>query len=99
MAFPEGFEWEEAKRQANISKHGIDFLDLPKMFERPILDDYDHQHSGREDRWRAIGLLQGRVVFCVYTLRDGKRRIITARPATQRESMLYFRYFWFEPLT
>ena len=66
MAFPEGFEWEEAKRQANISKHGIDFLDLPKMFEWPILDDYDHRHSGREDRWRAIGLLKGRVVFCVY---------------------------------
>ena len=26
------FEWDEAKRKANIAKHGIDFLDVPEMF-------------------------------------------------------------------
>lgn len=99
MDFPEGFEWDESKRQANLSKHGIDFQDVPKIFERPVLEDYDHRHSGPEDRWRAFGVLNGRIVFCVYAWRGEKRRIITARPATRRESMLYFRYFWFEPLT
>lgn len=99
MAFPEDFEWDETKRRANLSKHGIDFQNLWKMFERPPLEDYDHRHSGGEDRWRAIGILDGRCVFCVYTWRDGRRRIITARRATRDESMLYFRYFWFEPLS
>jgi len=26
------FEWDEAKRTANIAKHGIDFCDVPEMF-------------------------------------------------------------------
>ncbi|MCH7936828.1 MAG: BrnT family toxin [Proteobacteria bacterium] len=99
MAFPEGFEWDEVKRQANLSKHDIDFRDLWEMFERPVHEDYDHRHSGREDRWRVIGILHGRCVFCVYTWRDGRRRIVTVRQATRDESMLYFRYFWFEPLS
>jgi len=29
------FEWDEAKRHANIAKHGVDFLDAPEMFEGP----------------------------------------------------------------
>ena len=29
---PVRFEWDEAKRKANIAKHGIDFLDVPEMF-------------------------------------------------------------------
>lgn len=33
------FEWDEAKRQANITKHGIDFVRVVAMFDgRPYLD-------------------------------------------------------------
>ena len=31
------FEWDEAKRTANIAKHGIDFLDVPEMFTSLML--------------------------------------------------------------
>ncbi len=27
------FEWDESKRISNIRKHGIDFLDVPKVFD------------------------------------------------------------------
>jgi uncharacterized DUF497 family protein len=27
------FEWDEDKRQANIRKHGIDFVDVPAVFD------------------------------------------------------------------
>jgi len=27
------YTWDEAKRQANIEKHGIDFADVPPMFD------------------------------------------------------------------
>ncbi|MBI5714567.1 MAG: BrnT family toxin, partial [Chloroflexi bacterium] len=27
------FEWDEAKRLTNIKKHGIDFSDVPPMFD------------------------------------------------------------------
>ena len=29
---PVRFEWDEAKRKANIAKHGLDFLDVLEMF-------------------------------------------------------------------
>jgi uncharacterized DUF497 family protein len=31
------FEWDEAKRATNVSKHGVDFVDAPEMFQGPML--------------------------------------------------------------
>jgi len=31
-----GFEWDEAKRLANLDKHGIDFIDIPEVFDLPF---------------------------------------------------------------
>ena len=31
------FEWDEAKRLANIEKHGIDFADVPPMFDGDVI--------------------------------------------------------------
>ncbi|WP_414710274.1 BrnT family toxin [Pseudorhodoplanes sp.] len=31
----EGFEWDESKRQTNIAKHGIDFVDAVAVFDDP----------------------------------------------------------------
>ena len=32
------FEWDEAKNEANIRKHGIDFADVKDMFNYPMFD-------------------------------------------------------------
>ncbi len=90
------FEWDEPKRRANLAKHGVDFDDIPEAFRHPRIEDYDHRHSGTEDRWKVLGYVKGRVVFFVYSERRGTKRIITARPATRQETMLYFRRFWFD---
>ncbi len=92
------FEWDERKRRANIAKHGIDFRDIPSAFRQPHIEDYDHRHSrAGEDRWKVLGMVKGQVVFFVYAERDGGRRIITARAADRRETVLYFSRFWFQP--
>ena len=31
------FEWDPVKNQRNIAKHGIDFADAVRIFERPTL--------------------------------------------------------------
>ena len=31
------FEWDEAKRSANLGKHGIDFVDVQEMFTGSIM--------------------------------------------------------------
>lgn len=37
------FEWDEAKRKTNLSKHGIDFLDVPEMFRSLMLVGTDER--------------------------------------------------------
>jgi hypothetical protein len=29
------FEWDEAKRRANLARHGVDFLDVLSVFADP----------------------------------------------------------------
>ena len=36
------FEWDETKRLANLRKHGIDFIDIPVVFEGDIVTVEDH---------------------------------------------------------
>lgn len=31
------FEWDENKRQSNLNKHGVDFIDAAKIFNYPVL--------------------------------------------------------------
>jgi uncharacterized protein len=39
------FEWDEAKRLANLDKHGIDFVDIPEVFEGDIVTVEDDRYS------------------------------------------------------
>lgn len=96
MAAPTGFEWDEKKRRLNLSKHGIDFREIPKVFRFPLIEDDDRLHARNEPRRRVLGYLDGRVVFFVYTMRGSRRRIITARPATRDESVLYYQRYLFD---
>ena len=45
------FEWDEAKNKANISKHGIDFNDVPDIFRHPMLALRDDRVDYGEERW------------------------------------------------
>lgn len=92
------FEWDEAKRRAVKRKHGIDLADVPRAFYRPMLEEFDLGHSISEDRWRAIALLDDRVVVLVYTYRSDSIRLISARPAEPHEERLYFEDLLGHPL-
>ncbi|MCC7017342.1 MAG: BrnT family toxin [Rhodospirillales bacterium] len=96
MTAPTGFEWDEKKRRFNLSKHRIDFREIPKVFRFPLIEDDDLLHSEKEPRRKALGYLDGRVVFFVYTMRRSRRRIVTARPATRDESVLYYQRYLFD---
>jgi len=85
-----GFEWDEAKRLANLDKHGIDFIDVPEVFEGDIVTVEDDRYSYGEQRFVTFGLLQGRVVAVVHTDRGESIRIISARKATKNEQRSYF---------
>ncbi len=85
-----GFEWDEAKRLANLEKHGIDFIDVSELFDGDIVTVEDDRYSYGEQRFVTFGLLQGRVVAVVHTDRGESIRIISARKATNYEQRTYF---------
>ena len=84
------FEWDETKRLANLRKHGIDFIDIPVVFEGDIVTVEDDRFNYGEQRFVTFGLLQGRTVAIVHTEREESTRIISARKATKYEQQTYF---------
>jgi uncharacterized DUF497 family protein len=85
------FEWDPRKAAANLAKHGVDFeIAIEVFLDGAALLEPDDSEPG-EERWRIIGLAQGRVLFVVFTERGGDvKRIISARKATRREEREYF---------
>lgn len=83
------FEWDEAKASSNLTKHGIAFADAVGVFEDElaltIRDDNDD-----EERHVTVGSdCLGRVLVVVFTWREDRIRIISARRATKPERKTY----------
>jgi len=72
-----GFKWDEAKRLANIRKHGIDFIDVPDVFDGDTVTVEDNCYDYGEQRFVTVGLLQGILVAFVHTERGNSTRIIS----------------------
>lgn len=84
------FEWDEAKNQKNIEKHGVSFADACKIFDGFTLDVLDDRFDYGEDRTISIGQLNGVALLAVvHTDREGICRIISARPAKRSERSIY----------
>lgn len=86
-----GFEWDDAKRRANVVKHRLDFVDATKVFADPKQYTYQSAHRSGEERFVSIGTVQGRLIAVVFTQRGDKLRIISARPARRIEREQYDR--------
>lgn len=61
------FEWDERKRRSNLEKHGLDFVDVSAVFDDPHVV-VPSVHKSEEERFLAVGLLEGRYVTVVYTV-------------------------------
>jgi uncharacterized DUF497 family protein len=85
------FVWDEAKRQSNIRKHGIDFLDVIQIFEGDLVTIQDSRFYYGETRFISLGLLRGIVLVVAHTEEEKVIRIISARKATKNEEVHYFK--------
>ena len=88
-------EWDEAKGNANLKKHGVGFEKAKSVF----LDDHaklipDPDHSIDEERFVLLGYsssLKLLVVCHCYRAEGRVIRIISARKATRQEAQIYER--------
>lgn len=85
------FEWDPAKAESNLEKHGISFVAAAKMLQGPHVRIPSHR--GGEVRYLGIGELNGRILTVVYTMRQGRYRIISARRARTNEEAAYRTFF------
>ena len=44
------FEWNNDKQQRNLEKHGVDFLDVVRIFSNPVLEWIDNREDYGEER-------------------------------------------------
>ena len=84
------FEWDDTKRKLNIKKHGIDFINVSKIFDVYTLSINDDRFDYGEERFVTLGILEGRVVAVVHTENEDSIRIISIRKATKYEQKRYF---------
>lgn len=74
-----------------MKKHGIDFADVPAMFEGDVFTIEDTRFDYGKTRYITFGLLQYRVIVVAHTDKNEVIRIISARKATKNEEKTYFK--------
>lgn len=83
------YEWDDEKNTANLLKHGVGFelierFDWDMAYFKP-----DRRFDYGEDRIIAFGRIDGRGFAVVYVRRGVHLRIISLRPAHEKEMRRY----------
>lgn len=89
------FLWDEAKRQANIEKHGLDFWDALLVLESPLRLDVESLRCG-ELRTQSFAYVFEvlAVLTVVHVNREEGLRIVSFRAASVDERSVY--HEWLE---
>lgn len=88
---PLAFEWDAGNVAKSRDKHGVLPVECEELFgQQPILLAEDRLHSGAEPRYLVLGRTRtGRRLFVVFTIRDRRVRVISARDMSRKERKSY----------
>jgi len=83
------FEWDAAKADANIRKHGVGFDTATHAFADPFAILQQDRIENGELRWQTLGMAGGFMLLIAHTIHDEEDgieviRIISARHADQK---------------
>ena len=86
-----GFDWDDGNVYKNKNKHVLDYWIIEEIFfNNPLLIHQDIKHSEQECRCYALGCSDnGEKLFVVFTLRERKIRVISARLMNKKERSIY----------
>lgn len=82
------FEFDETKSQANLLKHGINFVDAQNLWNDPRLLEIPAKTED-EPRYLMIGLINTKHWSAVITYRGVSIRLISVRRSRTEEVALY----------
>jgi uncharacterized DUF497 family protein len=85
------FVWDDAKRLANLAKHGYDFADAETGFDwADSVTARTYAGARGEARFKSIGLFDDRLIVVIFApLGSEAISIISMRPADRQERRLY----------
>jgi len=85
-----GFEWDDGNRNKNWEKHQVSNSECEEVFfNLPLLLQPDEAHSQSEARYYLLSQNAGRRLFIVFTIREKRIRVISAREMRKRERNFY----------
>ena len=82
------FEFDERKSQANLEKHGIDFIEAQELWTDPYFVEIPATTSD-EPRFLIIGRIRGKHWSAIFTPRNDNIRIISVRRSRKEEVAIY----------
>jgi hypothetical protein len=82
--------WDDRKNRTNARKHAIRFGDAVTVWNDFVVERLDDAFDYGEDRFLALGLMNGIEIVVIYTDRGETRRIISARKADPGERQIYW---------
>ena len=86
------FEWDKGNQTKNKTKHDLSIEEVEAVFRSGLALPLGVQISPPADEQR-LGLigptLNGRLLQIAFTLREGRVRVISARPAHKKERTQY----------
>lgn len=85
------YEWDEAKRAANVKAHGIDFTAVYVFDWSTAVFTIDDREDYGELREGAIGFIGERLHVVVFTRRGDQIRIISLRRTQNADKKIYVR--------
>jgi uncharacterized protein len=82
-----GFDWDQGNSTKNWDQHDVSNAECEQIFfNRPLIIKRDKEHSRLENRYYVLGRTNvNRFLFTVFTVRNDKIRIISARDMTDVE--------------
>lgn len=86
-----GFEWDAYNTEKLRTRHGVDPTESEQVFfNRPFVVGDDSKHSEKENRFFVLGKTDtGRLLFLVFTVRNNRIRVISARDMNRKEREFY----------
>lgn len=84
------FDWDEGNLEKNKKKHDVNLNECEQVFHFNAVYYYDEKHSQKEDRYVVYGETdKGRKLAIIFTLRNKKIRVISARDQNKYERREY----------
>ena len=82
------FEYDEVKSKRNKEKHGIDFVEAQLLWDDPERMEIPAKTED-EPRYVVIGKIAEKHWSLIFTCRENKTRIISARRSRKEEIEFY----------